>query len=247
MNRRLVLFILCLVLLSAAVLYLVTIVLPGSRVYGWLPLSARRTMVPAAPGARLPSILAVPLERPLIGDFWLRPFGLHRPGLFGVLWYLGSLATVAILALITLLVLPQRIAVLAQVVSNGWDQRLLAFAFGVMGYLGSALLAFMIFINVVGWPVLLVLLLAVYLATCLGLVAMGLALGTQVSRLFRLDDRSPLFNLCVGVVLLFLVSIVPYLGWLVAAIAGAMGFGAVLWTRAGSAAGWSLDEVQTSL
>ncbi len=240
MSRRTVLFVAGLLVLSAIVIYLVAFVLPQQRIHGLWPLPTMRV----DPRAGLPPVLgralATPPEtrlRPSI--FWLRPFGLHREGIAGVWWYLGSFLAMFIPAAVALLLLPRRVRTVADVLSNGWSQRLLAFTIGLMGYLTAGILVFLIFINVVGWPLLLVIALTVYAATAIGLVAIALALGAGASGLVRLHGRGPLFHLWVGAVLLFLASILPYLGWIVAGVAAALGFGAVLWTRGGDEKGWT--------
>ena len=198
------------------------------------------SFVAAIPGA----ILGAPPEMAVRSGLLLRPFGLHREGLPGIWWYLGSFVSLLILAVIALFLAPRRVGVLTQVISNDWGQRLLAFVIGLLGYLGIGLLAFLIFINVVGWPMMIVLMLSVYLATAFGLVAVSLALGAGICRFFHLDERGPLFYLGIGIVVLFLGSIVPYLGWVVAGCSAVLGFGAVLWTRGGDIAGWSVDDVR---
>jgi hypothetical protein len=139
-------------------------------------------------------------------------------------------------------VAPRRVAVLAEVISNGWGQRLLTFVIGLLGYMGLALLGFLIFINVVGWPIVFILMLGVYFATAFGLVAVSLAVGSALCRVFGIDQSRKLFRLGVGVLILFLCSIIPYLGWVVAGVSAVLGFGAVLWTRGGGATGWALDD-----
>jgi hypothetical protein len=244
MNKRLLFFVLGLALLSAAVLWCVTVWLPEMGVTRVGPVLPVGPVPGQDPTAAVPGgILVAPADRIGRPGFWLRPFGLHREGLPGVLWYIGSLASWLILAVMALFLVPRRIEVLARVVSNDWGQRLLALVIGLLGYLGIGLLVFLIFINVVGWPILLLLTMGVYLATGLGLVAVSLSLGAAVCRFVRLDDRGPLFRLGVGVILLFLGSIIPYLGWIVVGGSAALGFGVALWTRLGSITGWSLDEV----
>jgi hypothetical protein len=189
-------------------------------------------------------VLPLPGVRGELPAFRLRPFGLHRAGLPGIFWLLGSFVTALVLSSGALFLFPRRVGVLAQVLSNGWGQRLLAFVIGLLGYVGTALLTFLIFINVVGWPLLVLMALAVYVASVFGLVGMSLALGRAVSRFFRLDVRSPLIQLVVGITLVFVAGVIPYLGWIVVGLGIALGFGAVLWTRGGSVTGWSLDDVE---
>jgi hypothetical protein len=245
MNRRLVVFVLGLVLLVIAVFCVATVWLPDR---GFIPvgLGVRALSAPPA-GMPVPlprRILPLPGVRGELPNVWLRPFGLHRSGLPGMFWLLGSFVSALILATVALFIFPRRVGVLAQVLSNGWGQRFLAFVIGVLGYLGTGLLAFLIFINVVGWPLLIVISLAVYVASAFGLVGISLALGRAVTGFLRLGERGSLFNLIVGTVVLFLASIIPYLGWVVVGLSVVLGFGAILWTRAGSTASWTLDEAQ---
>jgi hypothetical protein len=239
MNKRTLFFVLALALVSVAVLYGVSVWLPA---HGWTRLGPLLGVHPlASPIAG--RILGSPLDRSSFPFLGVRPFGLHREGAPGILWQLGSFVSLLLVAAITLFVAPQRVTVLARVVSNGWGQRLLAFVIGLLGYLGMALLAFLIFINLVGWPLEILLALFIYFATVLGLVAVALALGSALVRACRLGERGPLFRLGVGIVVLFVASIIPYVGWLVAGVSAVLGFGAVLWTRGGSTSGWSLDEI----
>jgi hypothetical protein len=233
-----------LLLLSIAVLYLVEVWLPQ---WGIAQAGPRLSVGPLPLPGQLPDaqrrILIAPSQLAPRPGFWLRPFGLGREGLPALWWYLGSFISVLVLAIIAVFLAPKRAGVLARVVGNGWGQRVLALVIGLLGYLGLALLALLIFVNVVGWPILTLLIIGVYAATAFGLAAVALALGANVCRFLRLDSAGPLFHLGVGVVLLFLASLAPYLGWLVIGASATLGFGAVLWTRGGDTSGWSLDEV----
>lgn len=241
MKARQILFIIGLALLTIVILYLVTVWLPQHSVRPAVFVLRNRLAPPL--GAPAPRILIPPTARLAQPGFWLSPFGLGREGLPGVWWYAGSPASVLILAVIALSAMPRRVGVLARVMSSGCGQQLWAFVIGLLGYLTIALLVFLLFVNVVGGPLLLVLGIGAYLATAVGLVAVSLTLGTAVCRFARLGGVGPLFRLCVGVVLLFLGSIIPYLGWLVFGVSAITGFGAVLWTRGGEVSGWSLAEV----
>ncbi len=243
MNRRLVVFLIVFVALIAVVVGAVVLWPEQDALRGWPAL--RVGALPGAGGLVHPAggVLVAPTNREALPVFGLRPFGLQRAGGPGIAWHVVSLLAWLVLAAIALFAAPRRVGVLTRVISASWGQRLLAFVIGLLGYLGLGLLGFQMFINVVGWPVILILSLAVYLATAFGLVSVSLALGTGVCHRVRLDDRGPLFHLGVGGSVLFLGSIIPYVGWLVVGCSACLGFGAVLWTRAGSLSGWSLDEV----
>lgn len=244
MNKRLVVFVIALALLTFGVFVLEAVVLPGQGLAPVGPILSgdQPGLVAGLPGQG--TSLLVPRNRPAFPAFGLRPFGLHREGLAGIWWHLGSLVSLLIASILVLFLFPRRIGVLARVLSNGWGQRLLALVVGLLGYLGFGLLIFLIFINVVGWPLVFMVTLAVYLATGIGLVAVSLALGRAICRAFRVGAGRPVFHLGVGVLLLFLGSIIPYLGWIVAGVSSLLGFGAVLWTRVGDVSGWSLDTLQ---
>jgi hypothetical protein len=244
MNKRLLLFIIGLVILSVVTIVLVDVVIPE---HGAVALP-RRFEVPGrlpnlGPGPVPGRILTLPSDRALPG-LWLRPFGLHRSGLPGILWHVGSFVALLVLAVFALYLTPQRLTLLSQVVSESWGQTFLAFVVGLLALMGAVLLSFLLFVNVVGWPLVPIMALGIYLATAFGLVAVSLALGNKVSSLFRLDGRGPLFHLVIGIVLIFLVSMIPYLGWVIVGVCATIGFGAVLWTRGGGTSGWSLDEAQ---
>lgn len=244
MKMRTLLFLLALCLLSAFVMYGVTVWLPEHGVSHSMPLwrgPAARLGGELSPGPGR-AILPAPGsgQRSL---FWMGPFGLHRMGVPGVWWYLGSFVSLLILAAMALFAAPRRVNVVAQVISGGWGQRALALTIGILAYLGLVLLALLLFVNIVGWPILMVIGLGAYLATAIGLVAVALALGSGVSRGAGLQQAGPLFRLLVGALLLFLGSSIPYVGWLVVGFAAALGFGAVAWTRFGDTRGWTLDDV----
>src|SRR5512141_9378 len=117
MNRRSISFILGLIILSAATFYLVAVFLPakglaqGGPAFGigralpgtpLLPLG--RGILPLPPSA--PSAPSAPSGR---AGFFLRPFGLHRAGLPGILFYVSSLVALLLLAAMALFLFPRRI------------------------------------------------------------------------------------------------------------------------------------------
>jgi hypothetical protein len=244
MNRRSVAFLVVLAVVSVCVLAAVAAMpmeseLPLSFNQGTLP----KALMQNAPPPTVGRILIPPTAGATSRGLGLRPFGVDRAGLAGVWWHLGSLAALLVLAAIVLLLIPRRVNVLAEVLSDDWGQRLLAGVIGLLGYLGAGLLAFLLFVNVVGAPLAAILVLCVYLATGVGLTAVSLALGRAICHVLHLGQHGPVFHLGSGIVVLFISSIIPYVGWIVAGIAALLGFGAFLWTRGGDTARWSLDEL----
>jgi hypothetical protein len=244
MNRRSIAFVAVLAAVGICVLLLVAAVPMQSEV----PLNISQN-IPAQPWLQqspLPPagrLLVPPAVSPSGRGLGLRPFGVDRAGLAGVWWHLGTLAALFVLAAVVLLLLPRRVDVLAEVLSDDWGQRFLAGVIGLLGYLGAGLLAFILFINVVGAPLGAILVLSVYLSTGIGLAAVSLALGRAICHRLRLGQHGPVFHLGMGMFVLYVLTVIPYVGWIVAGIAALLGFGAFLWTRGGDTARWSLDDL----
>jgi hypothetical protein len=55
------------------------------------------------------------------------------------------------------------------------------------------------------------------------------------------ERAGPLVDLLAGLLIIFILSLIPLLGPLLLALLAILGFGAVVLTRAGSAGGWDLD------
>lgn len=237
-SKNAVYLIVGLFLLGVLVIYLAAFVLPERNVQGFWRLRGERIerATPPAPGAWRAEWGA------RVSDFWLLPFGLHRRGLEGVWWYLASFAVLAAMTVTVVLVFPDRVHVLAESMQGG-RQLAANLVVGLLGYLFFFLVGFLLVINIVGLPLVLLVVAILYSLSLLGVVAVSLAVGHGVARRARLRAESALFDLLVGLVLVFLASVIPYLGWLVIGIVLALGLGAVLRTRFGRGTGWSLEEL----
>ena len=66
-----------------------------------------------------------------------------------------------------------------------------------------------------------------YAATVLGLAAVSLPLGRAVARRAGLLRQSPLVDLLAGLLVVFILSLIPFLGPLVVAVLAILGFGAI--------------------
>jgi hypothetical protein len=244
-SRNAVYLIIGLLLLGVLVIYLAAFVLPEQNILGFWQLRGERVerATPPAPGAAVPVPGAWRAERGArVSDFWLLPFGLHRCGLEGVWWYLASFAVLAATTVTVALVFPDRVHVLAESMQGG-RQLAANLVVGLLGYLFFFLVGFLLVINIVGLPLVLLVVAILYSLSLLGVSAVSLAVGHGVARRARLGTESALFDLLVGLVLVFLASVIPYLGWLVIGIVLALGLGAVLRTRFGRGTGWSLEEL----
>ncbi|MBI4299521.1 MAG: hypothetical protein HY677_00165 [Chloroflexi bacterium] len=176
----------------------------------------------------------------------LRPFGLHRPGLPGVWLYIGSVIAWLAAMGIVLALFPGRVRVLRRSFEGGWQRLAQAGLAGAVGYLFLGALGFLMMLIIVGVPLVLLLVMAAALGTLLGLVAIGVALGGWLADRAGCSSPSPLLNLFLGALLLFPISLVPFIGWPVVGLLAVIGFGAALLTKFGSEGGWLLETSQNS-
>ncbi len=248
-----------LVLLSAAVLATVLFTLPGRGIEGlWQTppagpagqgFDSRQGTPPdawRAPADRPDRRMVLPRTRDRSLDaFWIRPFGLHRSGLEGLGWYATAFGILLISSFVVSFVFPGRLKVVSDALRREPRRIPWFFLLGVAGYALIGLLVAMLFLNFTTNLLLLLVAPAILLATLLGLVAVEYWVGHTVVRWSRVEGPSALTELIVGVVLLFLVSSIPYAGWAVVGIAAALGFGALLHTRFGSDEDWNLDALET--
>lgn len=169
------------------------------------------------------------------------PFGLERNGAAGLTLHLASLLTFLVLGLLALYLLPARVGRVALALRTGWGGRLRLAALGLaVAALGFAFGALSV-LTVVGAPLWVVLLALSYFGGLLGLAAISLPLGRLLGRGFGLAEQPPQVDLLAGLLVLFIVSLLPFVGGPLLVLAALPGLGAVLQTRAGSARPWSFN------
>lgn len=152
-----------------------------------------------------------------------------------VLWFIVKLFLWSALAVIVVLFLPDRAEKTARTVA---DQPLPAGGLGCLSAIILPILLLIMVILICLIPVAILVAIAAALAWAFGLITIGLEVGKRMTQAFDWD-WAPAASAGVGTFLLILVingvgAIVPCVGWLVPAIVGAIGFGAVLLTRFGT-------------
>jgi hypothetical protein len=68
----------------------------------------------------------------------------------------------------------------------------------------------------------------------MGFIAVGKLVGTQFLAIFRKHDQSIVKETLSGLVLLWLIGWIPYVGWVIKTMALVLGLGGVLVTRFGT-------------
>jgi hypothetical protein len=178
----------------------------------------------------------------LNGDF-LAPFAKVSPlntgiGLVGsLLWWLGRSFIWAILALLVVLFLPRNTeraadaAIAKPVVAGG---------LGCLTLLIAPVILFLLIITICGIPISLLGLFLLVVAWAFGIIALGVETGKRLAALMKQDWALPV-SAMIGTFLLTLLvnglgALVPCIGWIVPALVGMIGLGAVLVTRFGAQA-----------
>jgi hypothetical protein len=199
------------------------------------------TRTPKTEPRRPPNLFSLPLGGPGYppGAFGIRPFGLHRGGLEGLGWYATAFGVLLICSAAALFVFARQLRSVRNVLCReprrlGWF-----FLLGLVGYALMALLFLLVYLNYTTSALLLVITPAGLLATVMGVTVVEMFVGRLVAQWASLEQSSPLTELLIGVILLFLASCIPYAGWFLVAVAGAAGFGSLLYTRFGEGDDWS--------
>jgi hypothetical protein len=189
-------------------------------------------------------------ESPLTGD--RRGFRLEGRGIFGSFAggridagsFVGRVAALLLLlgtGTLTLYLVPRRVGRIAQALEAGGVALARLFLVGLAGYIVFAAVSVLAAITLFGAPVGLLLLIMAYAVVPLGLAAISLPLGRATGRRFGLTQPGPLVDLLAGLLIIFILSLIPLLGTVLLVLLAIVGFGAVVLTRAGSAQGWDLD------
>lgn len=100
---------------------------------------------------------------------------------------------------------------------------------GLLAYVGAGFAIALFAVTIVGIPVAVVLALALPVATYVGLAAAATVIGAALP-LPQLKGRE-VAQLAAGVLVLFVASIVPFVGTIATAVAACLGFGALVRTR----------------
>jgi hypothetical protein len=140
---------------------------------------------------------------------------------FKMLTFIGFLA----LAILTVAIIPRPFDLITTNVQKNW---LHAILWGILGLVVLIPLGIFLVITVIGIPLVV---LEVFVAGCLlfvGYVAVAQVIGNKIAGLLKRPALSILWVMLLGLITLWMISWVPFLGWLVKAVVLVLGFGAVL-------------------
>jgi hypothetical protein len=163
----------------------------------------------------------------------LGPYGVLRQGLFGIPMYLASLAAFIGTGIVGLWLWPRRFQRAQSVIVPRPGRLARLAAIGLLAQIGLGALGALLLIIVIGVPVAIAVAMLMSLVLLTGLVTAALAIGDWATRQLPVRWHSSLLIFGVGSLLLVPLAAIPYAGWATAILFGAIGCGAVVWTRFG--------------
>jgi len=186
-------------------------------------------------------------RRPMLlpfGQFGL--FGRRLTGWREVAATLASYVFLYLTGVLALFVFPQPLRAMRDVFGRGVGEIFRLLGIGAFSVLALLFLIALGFFASTAFPLPFVLIGILLLTAWGGLVGLSLAVGRGVTRWAGGLQSSPLFDLALGVLIIFALGHIPLAGWVIVALFGVLALGAVVATRFGSGGAWSLAEFNAS-
>ncbi len=147
----------------------------------------------------------------------------HRgiPKFFTIIPLIGLFALVLLLSIL----IPTELSTVA---SNIKNEPIVMFLWGVLGIILIVPLAIMLAVSIIGIALIPLELLAVFLASLIGYIAVAIMIGKKLLKALNNDNPSIILSAILGVLILWFIGLIPIFGGIVKAIAWIIGFGAVI-------------------
>lgn len=138
-------------------------------------------------------------------------------------------------ALLIVALLPKPVRIVAEAISENTFKVTLC---GLLALVLIAPLALLLTVSVVGIALIPLEVIVVVCSILLGFIAVGRLIGGKVLAILKRPKPSMIRETFWGLIVLWLIGWIPYIGWMVKAVAIVLGLGAVLITRFGTYQGW---------
>lgn len=150
-------------------------------------------------------------------------FGGYRgiPKFFTIIPLIGLFALVLLLSVL----IPTELGTVA---SNIKNEPIIMFLWGMLGVILIVPLAVMLAISIIGIALIPLEVLAVFLASLIGYIAVAIMIGKKLLKALNNDNPSVALSAILGILILWLVGLIPIFGSIVKVIAWIIGFGAVI-------------------
>ncbi|MHB9096848.1 MAG: bactofilin family protein [Syntrophales bacterium] len=148
---------------------------------------------------------------------------------------LSIFLVILVLALLTVALLPKPVRVISEAIRDNTFKVVLC---GLLGLVLIAPLALLLTISVVGIALIPLEVIIVACSIVLGFISVGQLIGGRALHLLKRPNPGMLRETFWGLIILWIIGWVPYIGWMVKALAIVVGLGATLITRFGTHQGW---------
>lgn len=174
------------------------------------------------------------------------PFGPSHAGLSGFAELVATLLLLLAAGVLLVYIVPRRMGNIAAAMRGRAPNLARLGLIGLAAYIMISVLGVLIIVSALGPFAWLLIVPLVYFATLVALVAISLPFGRWLGRRLGLAEQPPLVDLLAGLLLIFIIGLVPFVGVLALAALALVGLGATVQTRAGADRGWdlNLDELQ---
>ena len=139
--------------------------------------------------------------------------------------------SILIIAVLIVLLLPKPIQVIADAIR---EETVKITLWGLLGMVLVVPLAVLLTISVIGIVLIPLEMILVVSAGLLGFIAISQLLGRRLYTLFKRPSQHILRETFWGLVVLWIIGWLPYIGWMIKVLALMMGLGAVIYTRFGT-------------
>ena len=149
---------------------------------------------------------------------------------------LSIFLVILVLALLIATLLPKPVRIVSEAIRENTFKVILC---GILGLVLIAPLALLLTISVVGIALIPLEVIFVVCSVLFGFIAVGQFIGAKLLRLLKRPEPGIVRETFWGLVILWLIGWIPYVGWMVKAIAIVIGLGATLVSRFGTHRGWA--------
>ena len=143
------------------------------------------------------------------------------PKIFTIIPLIGLFALVLLLTIL----IPTELGAVA---SNIKNEPIVMFLWGMLGVFLIVPLAVMLVISIIGIALIPIEILAIFLTSLIGYIAVAIIIGKKLLRALNNDDPSIILSAILGVLILWLIGLIPIFGSIVKVIVWIIGFGAVI-------------------
>ena len=144
---------------------------------------------------------------------------------------LAIFLVIMVLALLIVALLPKPVRIVADAIGENTFKVVLC---GLLGLVLIAPLALLLTISVVGIALIPLEVIVVVCSILLGFIAVGQLIGRKVYQLLKRPNPGMIRETFWGLIILWLIGWLPYIGWMAKAVAIVIGLGAALVTRFGT-------------